>query len=426
MIFRLSFFAPPPEINRRWLAPGLAEVTGDPFLARGAQRAGVAWQRAGRATVLLALCGLLTSCPVRRAEQSLGVLQRVSVPAQVLGNLFVVDVKIGRDGPFRFLIDTGSSISLVSQRVAQTLRRDEARLIVRTPAHGTVTLPSVTLPRAALGRATLVDVRAGVHEFGEISDQLGVRVDGVLGLPVFRDVLLTLDYPGRRLVLDPRGALDAGRDAALRTDYGAGVPLTRVRIGARDADALLDSGSDGGLALDADARTEFVAPLRPGPVRATLAGDYQQQVGRLAADLEIGVHAVREPVVEVVAGVSSIGGDILKNFAVTFDQRRELVALRREGRGEPLRSASPRSIGLSFLRRADAWVVATVIAGTPANALPVATGDVCVRLNGEPMAAWPIDRFNALLRTSDRVTFCVRGDGAAERELVLPVVDLVP
>ena len=43
----------------------------------------------------------------------------------------------------------------------------------------------------------------------DISDMTGGLVDGVLGLEVFRDVLLTLDVPGQRARV-ARGALEAG------------------------------------------------------------------------------------------------------------------------------------------------------------------------------------------------------------------------
>lgn len=423
MILRSNFCAAQPEFRQRWLAPKVGELFDDVRHAGG--RSGRR-RRLAHALGLLSLCVLLTSCPGVRPPGALGVLHRVVAPAQVLGNFFVVEATVDGRGPFRFLIDTGSSISLVSHRVADARPSETGAVVVRSADGGVASLPRVTLSRATIGAATFVDVPAAVHEFREVSDQLGVQVDGLLGLPVFRDVLLTLDYPAGQLVLDPRGALDAARDSTLHASYGAGVPLTMVRIGDRETAALIDSGSDGGLAINAHEGVAFAAPLRAGAMRATLAGDYQQRVGRLTSDLQIGGHALRRPVVEVTDRLPSVGGDILKNFSVTFDQRGEQLVLRRSADAAPLQSAPQRSVGLSFLRGSSAWQVATVIADTPAAALPIRDGDVCVRINGEPVAAWPIDRFNALLRSAASVTFTLREGADKERELLLPVVDLVP
>ncbi|MBA4138820.1 MAG: hypothetical protein C0518_16060 [Opitutus sp.] len=423
MIFRLSFFCPPRESGRRWLVhPG---ILGLATPASAGDAAGMT-RRVLVAGILFALCGLLTSCPAGRPPGALGVLQQVTVPARVLGNLFLIEARVDGRGPFQFLIDTGSSISLVSERVARSGAPRDGSLTIRNARGETTTLPRVTLPRTAIGDASFADVPAGVHEFGEISAQLGVPVDGVLGLPVFRDVLLTLDYPAGRLVLDASAVIDANAQPTLRAFYGAGVPLTMVRVAGRETAALLDSGSDGSLAINAASGAELAAPPRAGAVRATLAGDYQQRVGRLTSDLEIGTHAVREPIVEVTEGIPSIGGEILRNFRVTFDQRHELVALQRAAAATgPLRPASQRSVGLSFFRDQAAWRVATVIADTPAAGLPIHPGDVCVSINGEPVAGWPIDRFNGLLRAADHITVSLAGP-QGEREIVLPVIDLVP
>jgi hypothetical protein len=354
-----------------------------------------------------------------------GVLHPVTVPARVIGNFFVVEARLDGRGPFRFLVDSASSISLVSSAVARALPVADEPLRARTPQGGEVSLPQVRVARARLGDATFLDVPAGVHDFGELSAQLGTAIDGVFGLSVFRDVLLTLDYPAERLVLDPHGRLAGTSPDEFVALYGAGVPLTRVRVGAQEAAALLDTGSDVGLALAPASGAAFTTPPRPGPLRATLAGETAPLVGRLAAELRVGSHAVANPLVEVAEGPAVIGGAILRHFAVTFDQQRERVALRRgEGAG-PLTGASARSVGLSFRRAASGWEVAAVIADTPAAALPIRAGDICVQIDGEPVAAWPIDRFNARLRTAERVTLTFASAGGP-REHSIPVVDLVP
>lgn len=392
-----------------------------PDAAGGGRAAGL---RVWRCLALLPVCLLLTSCPAVRKGHALGVLAPVSIPAEVVGRLFLVEATLEAHGRFRFLIDSGSTLSLVSPRVAAFARQEPgATVSTRTPDGDRVQLPRVTLPRLALGAATLVELPAGVHAFDDLSHQLGVRVDGVLGLPVFRDVLLTLDYPGGRLGLDPRGALERGAQNVRDAYYGAGVPLTAVRVGQRDVMALIDSGSDGALALDASVSVPLTAAPRHGGLRATLAGDRPSEISRAAADLRIGAQVVRRPIVEFTGGIPALGGDVLRNFSVCFDQRRSLIGFAGAAATVP-EAPGRRSIGLSFVRAADHWRVVAVIPGTPAAESGIQVGDLCTAIDGEPVGAWPIDRLERELRARDRVTLAVRRDGGA-REIGLPVVDLV-
>lgn len=398
----------------------LASLVGLPVTA-GGFGAGRFW----RALALLPFCVLLTSCPAVKNGRALGVLAPVTVPAQVLGHLFVVEAGLGGPATFRFLVDSGSSLSLVSPRIAALARRDAPDSVaVRTPEGERVRLARVVLPRLSLGEAVFVELPAGVHRFDDLSHQLGVRIDGVLGLPAFRDVLLTLDYPRRQLVVRPSAALDRSERDTRDAYYGAGVPLTSVRVGERAIMAMIDSGSDGALTVDPSVVVPLTVAPRRGGLRATLAGDRPSLVSRAAADLQLGAHLVRRPIVELAGGIPAIGGQLLADFAVTFDQRRSLVAFGRAGEGGGAAPAR-RSLGLSFVRAADHWRVAAVIPDTPAAAGPVDVGDECVLIDGEPVAAWPIDRFESELRVRSQLALSFRGTSGV-RVVDFPIVDLVP
>src|SRR6476659_8531196 len=41
------------------------------------------------------------------------------LPAQMLGNYLVIEAKWDRSGPYRFLIDTGSSVTLITPELAK-------------------------------------------------------------------------------------------------------------------------------------------------------------------------------------------------------------------------------------------------------------------------------------------------------------------
>jgi len=358
------------------------------------------------------------------------------LPARIVSSFFLVEAK-GDDGKScRFLIDTGSSATLVSPDLArrsavkQKKNTPPAKVRVRSASGGEVELESVTLRRLALGDTTFQGVPALVYDFTDFSGQLGVPIDGILGFPFFRETLLTMDYPGQRLVLAPAPVVagapkSAPRSTSLAFNNERNTPLIPVQMGAESFIVLIDSGSDGSLSLNpAGLHPRFAHGPRTGTLISSLTGDRQQLTGRLAQDVLIGTHTIAQPIVDLTDQLSSVGGELLRHFAVTFDQQHKLVTFVRDSDGavtmEPRRNP-----GLSFARSPVYWRVLSVIPDTPAAGLPVQAGDLCVRINGEQVEKWTFDRYAALVKSAAKITYTFLR-GAKEMDIEVPVFELVP
>lgn len=396
---------------------------------RGIRRAGRNWKHRLLACGFVSLALLFTSGATVVHSSYTPSRFAIAVPAEVVADFFIVEAQVAGLGPFQFLVDTGSSVSLVSpalaRRLGPTAFSDDEALEVRVPSQRTTTLPAVVLPRLELGRAAFQRVPAAVFDFGDLSRQLGTRIDGIIGFSVFRDVVFTIDYPARRLVIDPRGTLAGDARDAVDCYGDGGLPLATVAVGGQRVIALIDTGSDSALTLNrATSAARYVRDSRRGSVRATLAGDEPQVVGRLEADVRIGSHRVERPLVEMAEGLPTLGNGVLKHFAVTFDPRHQLMLLRRD-EAAPITFGPQRSVGLGFAREDGDWRVAAVVPDTPAQRFDIRVGDRCVRINGQPTPAWPLERYQSLLRTSETVTFTFASGGGRETEMRLPVVELV-
>lgn len=352
----------------------------------------------------------------------------ITVPAEVVADFFIVEASVAGQGPFQFLVDTGSSVSLVSPALARQIGgegKSRAALQVHASSQRTVPLPAMTLSRLDVGGAAFRGVPAAVYDFGDLSRQLGRRIDGIIGFSVFRDVVFTIDYPARRLVIDPSGTLMGRSENAIDCYGDGGLPLATVEIGGQRIVALIDTGSDSTLTLNAASdAARLVRDSRRGSVRATIAGDEPQVIGRLAADVRLGGHLVERPVVEMADGLPSLGNGVLKHFAVTFDPRHQLMAVRRDDR-DPIEIDRQRSVGLGFVRDETEWRVAAVVPDTPADDRAVRIGDRCVRINGQPTPTWPLPRYQSLLRSAEAVTFTFSSPDGRETDVRLPVVELI-
>ena len=368
--------------------------------------------------------------PPRPGRTKLGA-PVVTLSSETVGNYLVVETKWDRYGPYHFLIDTGSSVTLVSPVLAKRYGTKDLpgvetpRVRVKSAGGASAELPSATIERIELGDAYFDDVPVLIYDCTALSAHLGVKIDGILGFPLFRETILTLDYPHNRAVLRRPSPSVQVPGTAIPFDNSARIPLIPIRLGDRTFVALLDSGSDAPLSLNPfglDAR--YAAAPRPGATVGTLTGDRAQQVGRLAGTLGIGDFSLPNPIVDLTDELSAIGGELLKNFTVTLDQEHAKVTFYRDSH-DPIPSPPRRSAGLSFSKTPAYWRVVGVVPGSPAETAPVHSGDLITRINGEPVAKWNLLRYEQLIATADAITFTFL-NGTTESEMRLGVFELVP
>ncbi len=361
----------------------------------------------------------------------------VHLPARIISNFLLIEAQQADGKTYRFMIDTGSSATLVSPAVASALGKKPRKdapphiLHVRSADGRDVELPAVTLRLLVLGGARFEQVPAGINDFSDLSNHLGVQIDGILGFPLFRDTILTLDYPAVQIGIAPNPLLGASppkpspRTSTLTFDNETATPLVPVQMGTESFVVLIDTGSDAGLTMNpAGLHPRFASGPRTGTLVTTLGGDRRQLVGRLAQNVSIGTQLVQQPVVDLTEQLSSLGGELLRHFTLTFDQRRNLVTLVRDSDG-PVQIPARRTTGLAFRRFPAYWRVLALVPDTPGSALPVQTGDLCVRVNGEPVSQWDYERYATLLRTATKITYTFL-TGPKEQDFDVSVEDLVP
>lgn len=155
------------------------------------------------AAVVLSVAAAGCSHTVREAS-STGSDGEVVVPLRVVSNgrstVEIVPVYINGQGPYDFMLDTGSSISSIDRRLASTLRlrRTGSTTEVRGVA-STTTIPLVRIPDWRLGPA-----RMGSETIGEIdlSNTVGGAIGGLLGSDQLRRFgAVTVDFQHGRLRL---------------------------------------------------------------------------------------------------------------------------------------------------------------------------------------------------------------------------------
>ncbi|HET8541868.1 MAG TPA: aspartyl protease family protein, partial [Anaeromyxobacter sp.] len=172
------------------------------------------------------------------------------VPFELLNNHVYVDVRLNGRGPFRLLCDTGGG-NIVTPAVAKELGLDvQGALEVRGAGEESQDLGLTRIATVEAGGATLRDQLFNVVSFDELSAVEGVPVQGLVGYEIFKRFVVTIDYPGRQLVLYAPGTFPgdaAGVELPFRFDQH--VPEVDGALDGIRGTFWLDTGSRGALSV---------------------------------------------------------------------------------------------------------------------------------------------------------------------------------
>ena len=240
-----------------------------------------------------------------------------------------VMVTINGKGPYRFVIDTGTGAdAFVSPELADELHLPSAGdAVLSDPSQQSGRrVPVVLLQSVRIAGVEFSSVKAVRHT---VTGEAG-SCHGLLGFTLFRDYLLTLDFPNRQILLTAGALVLDGEKAVLPFRMPQGVPIASLRVDGKSVEAQLDSGG-GGLTLPESlaAHLKWEIPPVAFATGNTLTTRFEIKAARLASDVNIGKYTFTHPVVEIHPAfpLVNFGSPPMQNFAITFDQKSLLVRL---------------------------------------------------------------------------------------------------
>lgn len=251
--------------------------------------------------------------------------EKAAVPMEIYGRKPVVDVKINGHGPFKFFLDTGAGATVLDQKLA-----DELKL----PTDGQTKIGDPSDPQGiTANRDKIEDLEVGGATFSGV---IGVSWDrsplykegaprGVLGMPLFRELLLTIDYPKNQVVIT-KGSLASGGKDILEYEYSEhglfGVP---IKVGAADMVATLDTGSPGGLSFPSSYIEKLPLEDKPKEIGRgkTVAGEAIIYGAKLKDTVRLGNNVFERPDITFFDRLVhlNIGYGLVSQFAITIDQK---------------------------------------------------------------------------------------------------------
>lgn len=293
------------------------------------------------------------------------------LPAELCGRLWLVTITYheGPRGSLLMVLDTGAGRSSVDPDAVH-------RVFGKRLGAG----KRINLKRGAAGALELRKLEVELHSMDHLSRALGHEIDGILGFPAFRSLLLTLDYP-RGEVRVRRGALPAVDGRTILEDVGKNRPYLVFEIGGARLPVLIDSGSTGSFRLQAEDPVNWM--VAPRPISASVGYDEIRidRAGRAADALRLGTLQIEQPLVVVSGRTRLLGERIMNRFVWTFDQQRRRIRLLADSE-QPIRDASLRGPGLGFTPVEGGFEVIAVFPDTPAARADIEKGDRLVSVDG--------------------------------------------
>jgi CubicO group peptidase (beta-lactamase class C family)/predicted aspartyl protease len=245
---------------------------------------------------------------------------KVQLPMELTDHVPVIEAKVNGKGPFRFQIDTGfGGMVQVTPVLAKTL----ALPMIGESIGGD---PSGKNQRTMrVYSAESVDV--GAAHFGQVEVSEGgphfEGVDGVIGLQLFKSLIVTFDYPKGRFEADG-GALPAADGAKILTyRVEHGVPNIDIDVAGQKVKTDIDSGSPALLSMPQSLAKSLPLASEPQVVGhgRTAGNEFDIYSAPMKGELHVGAITLTDPRLDFVDlfPVANLGFRFLKDYAVTFD-----------------------------------------------------------------------------------------------------------
>ena len=277
----------------------------------------------------------------------------MSEPFQFYKNEVIVQAKLDGEGPFRMLLSTGASTTVVDLSLARRLKLALGTLPPApagiTAAPGLPTQYTATIQEVGLGSYTTRNIASTVFDLTALNKRFGMNIDGVLGYACLEGQVVQLDYPGRTLRIfasSPYGLNEPSGTAStsvMTFGYYDGLIVNDAFVGADQVVTCIDTGDPDSFSLTQPAVTGLSLDGVVASATPTAAAGYnesgQAKTGTLSA-IKVGSFTVSNPKVTFWPESNrhtgadwslAVGNGFLQDYVVTIDDKDALVVLKRAG-----------------------------------------------------------------------------------------------
>lgn len=285
------------------------------------------------------LINFLTYLGERQSLYTVDGAKRTVVPVKLQNDLPIIQLRLGKTSePLNFVLDTGSGISVMSDKTAERLNiKPIARggLARGIGGSGKFEIVYGFLPNVYIGEVKVKNVPIYIRRIHS-NDR---KVDGYIGLSLISKFLTTLDYGKATFTLTNQNSI---KPAAAKND-ALSLPLRLTSSGFLSGEVTLeglqtplnfivDTGASVSVISDELAESKEISPFNRNQAMRVVgaAGITENVPSFLLPRVSFGEHS-RDRVMAIALDLDLInetagfeqagilGGNFLKNYSLTFD-----------------------------------------------------------------------------------------------------------
>ncbi|MCX6225320.1 MAG: retropepsin-like aspartic protease [Bacteroidia bacterium] len=228
---------------------------------------------------------LSTGNPSNSREEPMGDFQSITIPLRRVGKLLLIEARIG-DQTGNFVFDTGASRLVLN---CTYFKKD--LWVVEENARGITgsveKLYRTRVPRIDVSGLYFENVFADVINLGQIETRRGVKILGLFGLDLFRNLEMVIDVNRGELKLyriDRAGKRISADADTLKTTLispireAGGVVFMPATLGGKSVDFCLDTGAEANVLSSSSSRKVLNTVTITRRCRLTGSGSEQMEV----------------------------------------------------------------------------------------------------------------------------------------------------
>ena len=374
--------------------------------------------------VLLALIGFLTS----KSQSEFGFSipkgeRRVEIPFENYNNLILVKAIVNNRLPLFFIFDTGVQTSIITDKSLSDMMQvhyDHMYTLAGVGEHkqfnvylaNNVTIDFPDVSGKGLNLLVLEE------DYLLLKNYLGTPVHGILGCDLLQNLVVSIDYDKRKLIVsDPDTYKPPKRAIGIPILIHDGKPYIQLPIELADgskilAKLLIDTGASHAMLLELFSEPKIT--IRDNFIHTTLgrglAGSVEGWIGRvknvnigkIQLNNVLGFFTDSNSYAQnfVLSGRNgTIGGDLMGRFIVTIDYKRQMMYF--ESNGTLKQPFEFNMAGFDVISSGDFLdkiEVVNVIEKSPAYEAGMRAGDFIIRLNNLRGKTLAVNELNNILR----------------------------
>ena len=116
--------------------------------------------------------------------------------------LILVETRLNNKGPFKFVVDTASSVTVVGRKAAETIGIPQNS---NSKTSGCCSSKMLAVGSVQIGETNRTKVPIVLGNLSKLSEETGTRLDGIIGSPFMKNCEVTIDYPRKEVAFqEPR------------------------------------------------------------------------------------------------------------------------------------------------------------------------------------------------------------------------------